>query len=107
MVRAFLSEKGKKAVCGGTTSQIVSRIAKKKPVGGATGFNEKRQDGATAPAKLLMNECTQVHFFAGKASKPAYRNPKLPLELNLKLRRIAEHKELLQSMGKSVTIDYY
>lgn len=41
MVRAFLSEKGKKIICGGTTSQIVSRIAKKKPVGGATGFNEK------------------------------------------------------------------
>jgi len=162
MVHAFLSEKGKKVVCGGTTAQIVSRISKKKlemeleypdpnvppisymkgidlvtegiitlgttieymkwslathtvapfedekkPVGGATGFDEKRQDGATALAKLLMNECTQVHFFVGKAANPAYRNPNLPLELNLKLRRITELTELLESMGKSVAIDYY
>jgi len=79
----------------------------KKPVGGATGFDEKRQDGAAALAKLLMIECTQAHFFVGKASNPAYRNPNLPLELNLKLRRITELKELLESMGKSVAIDYY
>ena len=162
MVHAFLKEKGKKIICGGTTSQIVSRVSKKKieleleypdpkvppisymkgidlvtegiitlgttieyikwslsthtvapfenvekPAGGATGFDEKRQDGATALAKLLMNDCTQLHFFVGKASNPAYRNPSLPLELNLKLRRINELKELLESMGKSVVIDYY
>jgi len=162
MVHAFLGEKGKKVVCGGTTSQIVSRISGKKleleleypdpnvppisymkgidlvtegiitlgtaieyikwslsthtvssfdeigkPVGGATGFDEKRQDGATALAKLLMDEYTQVHFFVGKASNPAYRNPFLPLELNLKLRRISELQKLLESMGKYVAIDYY
>ena len=78
-----------------------------KPVGGATGFDEKRQDGATALAKLLMNECTQVHFFVGKAANPAYRNPNLPLELNLKLRRIKELTEILESMGKSAAVDYY
>ncbi len=162
MVRSFLREKGKKIICGGTTSQIVSRISKRKiemaldyadpnippishmkgidlvtegiitlgttveyikwclsthtvapfenaekPVGGATGFDEKRQDGATALAKLLMDDCTQIHFFIGKASNPAYRNPALPLELNLKLRRVTELKDLLESMGKSVVIDYY
>lgn len=78
-----------------------------KPVGGATGFDEKRQDGATALAKLFMFECTQVRFFVGKATNPAYRNPGLPLELNLKLKKINELKDLLESMGKSVTIDYY
>jgi len=162
MVHAFLKEKGKKIICGGTTSQIVSRITERKidmgveypdpnippishmkgidlvtegvitlatateyikwnlsthtvtsfedtekPVGGATGFDEKRQDGATALAKLLMNECTQIHFFVGKASNPAYRNPNLPQELNLKLHRINELKDLLVNMGKSVIIDYY
>jgi hypothetical protein len=78
-----------------------------KPVGGATGFDEKRQDGATALAKLFMYECTQVRFFVGRATNPAYRNPGLPLELNLKLKQINELKDLLESMGKSVTVDYY
>ena len=162
MVHAFLKEKGKKIICGGTTSQIVSRISGRKleleleypdpnvppisymkgidlvtegiitlgttieyikwslathtvtpfenvekPVGGATGFDEKRQDGATALARFLMNDCTQIHIFVGKASNPAYRNPNLPLELNLKLRRINELKDLLASMGKSVAVNYY
>ena len=162
MVHAFLQEKGKKIVCGGTTSQILSRVSKRKieleleypdpnvppisyikgidlvtegiitlgtaieymkwslathtvtpfgemekPVGGATGFDEKRQDGATALAKLLMNECTQLHLFVGKASNPAYRNSNLPKELNLKLQRVNDLKELLESIGKSVVIDYY
>ena len=54
-----------------------------------------------------MYECTQVRFFVGRAVNPAYRNPGLPLELNLKLKQINELKDLLESMGKSVAIDYY
>lgn len=79
----------------------------KKPVGGATGFNDKRQDGAAALAKLLMNECTQIHIFFGQAANPAYSDPSLPFERNMKLRLVNELKELLESTGKSVVIDYY
>ena len=74
---------------------------------GSQAYSDKHHDGATALARLLMNDCTEVHIFAGKASNPAYHNPDLPLELDVKLRRIEELKKLLESMGKSVIVEYY
>lgn len=68
-------------------------------------LNEK--DGASNLSKLLIEECTSVHFFVGCAKNPAHQNPNLPLNLSLKLKLVDDMGKCLESLGKKVIIEYY
>lgn len=66
-----------------------------------------RKDGASTLAKLLVEECTSIHFFVGRAKNPAHQNPDLPLNLNLKLQLVDDMKKCLETLGKKVAVEYY
>lgn len=70
-------------------------------------LNFSRQDGASNLAKLLIEECTSVHFFVGCARNPAHQNPDLPLNFSLKLKLVDDMRKCLESLGKKVVVDYY
>ncbi|MEG2625109.1 MAG: SpoIIE family protein phosphatase [Christensenella sp.] len=150
LVSRLLDADGLKAVCGGTTSQIVSRVSGRKlsvkidykdagvpPTGSIEGidlvtegvvtlahtyeimqhymseqsdmeemFDIFKQDGASKLAKLLLEECTGVHFIVGRAANPAHQNPDLPIDLSLKLRMVKDIAKLLRQMGKDVELEY-
>lgn len=151
VVRRFLENEGKKVVCGGTTSQIVSREMGREivtnfnyfnpaipptaeiegidlttegvlTIGKALDFikrclasdstmqdllNLKKMDGASKLAKILMEDCTTIYFYVGRAMNPAHQNPDFPLDLSLKLKLVEEMAECLKGMGKKVIVEYY
>jgi hypothetical protein len=63
-------------------------------------------DGASKLANLLVNECTHINFWVGKAVNPAHQNPNFPTSLNIKLKIVQELVNELESVGKQVTVTY-
>ena len=66
-----------------------------------------KQDGASRLAKILLEESTSVHFFVGRAINPAHQNPDFPLNFGMKLNLVSEMIKCLESMGKSVAVEYF
>ena len=69
-------------------------------------FDIFKQDGASRLARLLLEDCTSVHFTVGRAANPAHQNPDLPIDLSLKLRMVKDIAKILRQMGKDVEIEY-
>ncbi len=150
VVHELLKNEGTKIVCGGTTSQIVSRITNRKlktvlnyispdvpPAGFIDGIDlvtegvvtlgralelvkryesgtpgrenalNYKKDAASQLAQTLINKCTGVRFMVGRALNPAHQNPKMSIDLNIKLRLVTDIAQSLQRLGKDVAIEYY
>lgn len=69
-------------------------------------LNLNKQDGASRLAKILLEESTEVRFFAGRAINPAHQNPEFPVSLGLKLKLVQEIADCLKSLGKRVSVEY-
>ena len=69
-------------------------------------LNLNKKDGASKLAKILLEECTQISFYVGRAMNPAHQNPGFPLNLSLKLKLVEEIAECIRSTGKQVRIEY-
>lgn len=78
-----------------------------KPADVATLRLLDENNGAARLARLLMEHCTHLHLFVGKAINPAHQNPHLPVDLSIKLRLLEELAETLQASGRVVTVKYY
>lgn len=65
------------------------------------------RNGAAMIAKQLLEHCTHLNLFIGKAINPAHQNPNLPVDLSIKIRLLEDLAELLRSAGKVVNIRYY
>ena len=151
VVDKLVRSPGMKVVCGGTTSQIVSRITGRElnvsidyenpsvpPTATMSGidlvtegvltigksleiikqftqcrpedwdtFTLKKKDGATRLAKMMLEDCTELHFLVGRALNPAHQNPGMPVSLGLKLNLIKELCTAMESTGKQITVEYF
>lgn len=63
-------------------------------------------DGASQLARLLIEECTHINFWVGKAVNSAHQNPNLPIDLSIKLKVVEEIAKLLGEIGKIVKTTY-
>lgn len=63
-------------------------------------------NGASRLANMLINECTHIHFWVGKAVNPAHQNPNFPTSLNIKLQIVGDLVLELENIGKQVTVTY-
>lgn len=150
-IRDFMSQEGKKVVCGGTSANIAARVLKKEIVtslnyadpsvpptasidgldlvtegvltlGKALGilkryeqdafdeafFDELDADnGASKLAKLLIEECTELNLFVGKAMNTAHQNSNLPFDLSVRMNLVEQLKECVEHMGKKVKVTCY
>ncbi|EOS80625.1 hypothetical protein C817_01539 [Dorea sp. 5-2] len=71
-------------------------------------FDELDADnGAAKLAKLIIEECTQLNMFVGKAMNVAHKNSNLPFDLSVRMNLVEQLKECAQNLGKNVNVKYY
>ena len=87
--------------------QLLRRYVKNETV--SEGFFEEldKPNGGSMVAKVLIEDCTQVHLYVGKAINSAYQNPGLPFDLGIRQNLVEQLKHVIEEMGKTVTITYY
>ncbi len=64
-------------------------------------------NGAAMIAKILVEECTDLHMFVGKAMNAAHQNAGLPFDLSIRMRLVDKIRQECEKMGKNVTVRYY
>ena len=71
-------------------------------------FDELDADnGASKLAKLLIEECTELNLFVGTAMNEAHRNSDLTFDLSMRMNLVEQLKNVMEKMGRSVTVKYY
>ena len=65
------------------------------------------ENGAAKLAKLLIEECTDLNLFVGRALNPAHQNSNLPFDLSVRMNLVEQLKDCVERMGKHVTVKYY
>lgn len=68
--------------------------------------SEEPIDAASVLAKTLMEDCTHLNIWFGKAINPAHQNPDFPFDFSIKLNIISEMISELKALGKQVNITY-
>jgi hypothetical protein len=85
---------------------IMERYYQNGPQG--ANFQElDAQNGAAFLAKHLIEHCTTLRAFIGRAKNPAYEGKDVPVDLDMKLRAIERICTLLRQNGKTVEQYYY
>ena len=64
-------------------------------------------NGASMVAKMLIEDCTELHLFVGRAINSAYQNPNLPFDLGIRQNLVDQLRHAVEDMGKKVTVTYY
>ena len=64
-------------------------------------------NGAARIAKIILEDCTALKVYIGRAINPAHQNPGLPADLSIKLKLIDELCGLAERLGKTVEKYYY
>lgn len=65
-----------------------------------------KNNGASMMAKILIEDCTELKLFVGRAFNGAYQNPGL-FELGIRQSLVKQLMEIVERMGKKVTVTYY
>lgn len=71
-------------------------------------FNElDAKNGASKLARILIEECTDLNLFVGKAMNAAHQSSNLPFDLSVRMNLVEQLKECAEHLGKAVTVKYY
>ena len=65
------------------------------------------ENGAAKLARLLIEECTDLNLFVGRALNRAHQNSNLPFDLSVRMNLVEQLKDCAERMGKHVTVKYY
>lgn len=66
-----------------------------------------KKNGGAQIAKYIIEDCTDLCLYIGRAINPAHQNPNLPYDLNVRLHLIEQLEDTVTNLGKTVTIHYY
>lgn len=86
---------------------LIRRYVKNETINEDFFLELDKKNGASMVAKMLIEDCTEVHMFVGKAINSAYQNPNLPFDLGIRHNLVEQLKRAIEEMGKKVTVTYY
>lgn len=86
---------------------LIRRYVKNETINEDFFLELDKKNGASMVAKMLIEDCTEVHMFVGKAINSAYQNPNLPFDLGIRQNLVEQLKRAIEEMGKKVTVTYY
>ena len=87
--------------------QLLRRYVKNETVSEDFFLELDKPNGASMVAKMLIEDCTELHLYVGKAINSAYQNPGLPFDLGIRQNLVEQLKTVVEEMGKQVTVNYY
>lgn len=87
--------------------QLLRRYVKNESVSENFFLELDKPNGASMVAKMLIEDCTELHLYVGKAINGAYQNPGLPFDLGIRQNLVEQLKSVVEEMGKQVTVTYY
>ena len=71
-------------------------------------FDELDADnGASRLAKMIIEECTDVNLFVGKAVNAVHRDSSLSFDLSMRMNLIDQMAETLKALDRQVSVTYY
>lgn len=65
------------------------------------------ENGASRLAKLLIEECTELHLFVGTAVNEAHIESELNFDLSMRQNLVDQLLHIAEEMGKVVKVEYY
>ncbi len=87
--------------------QLLKRYVKNETVSEDFFLELDKPNGASMVAKMLIEDCTELHLYVGKAINSAYQNPGLPFDLGIRQNLVEQLKHVVEDMGKTVTVTYF
>lgn len=87
--------------------QLLKRYAKNEVVSEDFFMELDQNNGASMVAKMLIEDCTELHLYVGKAINSAYQNPGLPFDLGIRQNLVEQLRAVAEEIGKPVTVTYY
>ena len=87
--------------------QLLRRYVKNETVSEDFFLELDKPNGASMVAKMLIEDCTELHLYVGKAINSAYQNPGLPFDLGIRQNLVEQLRTVVEEMGKQVTVTYY
>ena len=89
------------------TLSLLKRYVKNEMVSEEFFEELDRGNGGSMVAKMLIEECTELHLYVGKAVNPAYQNPELPFDLGVRQNLVEQIRGTMEEMGKKVIVTYF
>lgn len=87
--------------------KLLKRYMKNESVTEEFFLELDKPNGASMVAKVIIEDCTELKLYVGKAINSAYQNPGLPFDLGIRQNLVEQLKNAAQEMGKIVTVTYY
>ena len=87
--------------------QLLKRYVKNETVSEDFFLELDKPNGASMVAKMLIEDCTELHLYVGRAINSAYQNPGLPFDLGIRQNLVEQLKRVVEEMGKPVTVTYF
>ena len=91
-----------------TLSKAVEKIKRyvSSPYKDNLFYSFNKEDGASKLARILIEDCTHLNLWVGKAVNPAHQNPDFPIDLSIKLKVVDELVEVMKKLGIKVNLTY-
>ncbi len=87
--------------------QLLKRYVNNESVSEEFFLELDRPNGASMVAKMIIEDCTELNLYVGRAINSAYQNPGLPFDLGIRQNLVEQLKQTAGEMGKKVAVTYY
>ena len=87
--------------------QLLRRYVKNETISEDFFDELDKPNGASMVAKMIIEDCTEVHLYVGKAINSAYQNPGIPFDLGIRQNLVEQLKHTIEEMGRRVVVTYY